>query len=258
MQNGADPFIKDAEGLNAFQNIKNIKKRVIFTGSISHKENKIVSERLNNIVINSKGIIPLLEEINKKVINEMNDAANKKLYTNAAVSKYIKNPQYEFNDTYNSNKINNILKIGNKYYYILCVGVPSYVNGKTEYLDSYISVWEINGSLSISQISSMNAGRFVSGFNGIPLSDDINIVSKNQYLTIEDHANFEEKEYKYYTFVIDNDTFYLDRISLLDSRNNVHTLYLYSDKDTARLTMHDISYTLINSVLGINYYGIYK
>lgn len=242
----------------------NDKKEIIALVSVmSKKENMEVFNKFKDFSLEANDINMLLENVNKKVIDEMNNML-KKEYKNKEAAK-IKSG-YEFNtliekaDTRNFNfgekkeYADNLIKVGDNFYYIFSAGVPIDRGGQMEYLDSYTSIWLIKGPLSIAQFGNVSAS-FVGGFNGLPLSSDINIVSKGDYFTLEDYAHFEKRKYtfKYYTFKAEDGIFYLNQISLLD--NKTSTIYKYNSKDNSRITIDDISYSFANALIGANYYG---
>ena len=232
---------------------------------MSKKENMEVFNKFKDFSLEANDINMLLENVNKKVIDEMNNML-KKEYKNKEAAK-IKSG-YEFNtliekaDTRNFNfgekkeYADNLIKVGDNFYYIFSAGVPIDRGGQMEYLDSYTSIWLIKGPLSIAQFGNVSAS-FAGGFNGLPLSSDINIVSKGDYFTLEDYAHFEKRKYtfKYYTFKAEDGIFYLNQISLLDNNNKTSTIYKYNSKDNSRITIDDISYSFANALIGANYYG---
>lgn len=244
----------------------NDKKEIIALVSVmSKKENMEVFNKFKDFSLEANDINMLLENVNKKVIDEMNNML-KKEYKNKEAAK-IKSG-YEFNtliekaDTRNFNfgekkeYADNLIKVGDNFYYIFSAGVSIDRGGQMEYLDSYTSIWLIKGPLSIAQFGNVSAS-FVGGFNGLPLSSDINIVSKGDYFTLEDYAHFEKRKYtfKYYTFKAEDGIFYLNQISLLDNNNKTSTIYKYNSKDNSRITIDDISYSFANALIGANYYG---
>lgn len=256
VKSGADMSISD----------DNDKKEIIALVSVmSKKENMEVFNKFKDFSLEANDINMLLENVNKKVIDEMNNML-KKEYKNKEAAK-IKSG-YEFNtliekaDTRNFNfgekkeYADNLIKVGDNFYYIFSAGVPIDRGGQMEYLDSYTSIWLIKGPLSIAQFGNVSAS-FVGGFNGLPLSSDINIVSKGDYFTLEDYAHFEKRKYtfKYYTFKAEDGIFYLNQISLLDNNNKTSTIYKYNSKDNSRITIDDISYSFANALIGANYYG---
>ena len=262
IENGADMTIKDGSGKKALDYLKNKKDILEIVASISMKENSIVSEKFRNFTIESDDIDSLLNEINKKVISEANNLL-KKEYSGKPSAKL----KYEFNtiiENINAKNFNfgekknltsYLKKVGNDYYYIMSVGAPVQAKEQIEYLDSYTSLWLIKGPLSIAQFGGRSA-RFVGGFNGMPLTEDINIVSKGDYFTLEDYSHFGNSLYnfKYYTFKKENNDFYLDRISLIDNRKRETVLYRYDRRDAIRVSMDEVSYSLIGALLGMNYY----
>ena len=256
VKSGADMSISD----------DNDKKEIIALVSVmSKKENMEVFNKFKDFSLEANDINMLLENVNKKVIDEMNNML-KKEYKNKEAAK-IKSG-YEFNtliekaDTRNFNfgekkeYADNLIKVGDNFYYIFSAGVPIDRGGQMEYLDSYTSIWLIKGPLSIAQFGNVSAS-FAGGFNGLPLSSDINIVSKGDYFTLEDYAHFEKRKYtfKYYTFKAEDGIFYLNQISLLDNNNKTSTIYKYNSKDNSRITIDDISYSFANALIGANYYG---
>lgn len=244
----------------------NDKKEIIALVSVmSKKENMEVFNKFKDFSLEANDINMLLENVNKKVIDEMNNML-KKEYKNKEAAK-IKSG-YEFNtliekaDTRNFNfgekkeYADNLIKVGDNFYYIFSAGVPIDRGGQMEYLDSYTSIWLIKGPLSIAQFGNVSAS-FAGGFNGLPLSSDINIVSKGDYFTLEDYAHFEKRKYtfKYYTFKAEDGMFYLNQISLLDNNDKTSTIYKYNSKDNSRITIDDISYSFADALIGANYYG---
>lgn len=242
--------------------LKNKKDILEIVASISMRENAIVSEKFRNFRAEANDIDDLLNQINDKVISEMNNLL-KKEYSSKPASKlkYKFNTIIEnidtrgFNFGEKTNLTSYIKKVGDNNYYIMSVGAPIQSKGQTEYLDSYTSLWLVEGSLSIAQFGSRNA-YFIGGFNGMPLTEDINIVSKGDYFTLEDYSHFGNSQYdfKYYTFKKEKDNFYLDRISLIDNRKRESILYRYERKDLTRASIDEVSYTLIRTFLGMNYY----
>lgn len=262
IENGADLNIIDNNNKKALDYLKNEKDILDIVAAISMRENTIVSQKFRNFTVEANDIENLLNQINDKVIREMNSLL-KKEYSSKPSSKLkykfntiIENiDTRDFNFGEKTNLTNYIKKVGDNYYYIISVGAPIKSRGQTEYLDSYTSLWLIKGSLSIAQFGNRNA-YFVGGFNGIPLTEDINIVSKGDYFTLEDYSHFGNFQYnfKYYTFKKEKDNFYLDRISLIDNRKRESILYRYERKDLTRASIDEVSYTLIRTFLGMNYY----
>ena len=262
IENGADMTIKDGSGKKALDYLKNKKDILDIVANISAKENHIVSEKFRNFTAESDDIDSLLNEINNKVISEMNKLL-KKEYSGKPSAKL----KYEFNTIVENAGARNfdfgermdltscLKKVGNDYYYIMSVGAPINASGQREYLDSYTSLWLIKGPVSIAQFGKRSAS-FVGGFNGMPLTEDINIVSKGDYFTLEDYSHFGSSQYdfKYYTFKKENGEFYLDKISLSDNRKKETTLYKYDRKDLKRVRMDEVSYSFIGAYLGMNYY----
>ncbi|WP_432633926.1 ankyrin repeat domain-containing protein [Brachyspira sp.] len=262
IENGADMSITDDRGKKALDYLKNKKDILEIVANISMKENYIVSEKFRNFTAESDDIDSLLNEINNKVISEMNKLL-KKEYSGKPSAKL----KYEFNTIIENANARNfdfgeredltscLKKVGNDYYYIMSVGAPISSIGQREYLDSYTSLWLIKGVLSIVQFGKRSAS-FVGGFNGMPLTEDINIVSKGDYFTLEDYSHFGDSKYdfKYYTFKKENGEFYLDRISLIDNRKRETALYRYNSRDRVRVSMDEVSYSLIGAFLGMNYY----
>lgn len=262
IENGADMTIKDDRGKRALDYLKNKKDILEIVANISMKENYIVSEKFINFTAESDDIDSLLNEINDKVISEMNKLL-KKEYSGKPSAKL----KYQFNTIIENANTRNfdfgertdltscLKKVGNDYYYIMSVGAPIDASGQREYLDSYTSLWLIKGPVSIAQFGKRSAS-FVGGFNGMPLTEDINIVSKGDYFTLEDYSHFGSSQYdfKYYTFKKENGEFYLDKISLSDNRKKETTLYKYDRKDLKRVRMDEVSYSFIGAYLGMNYY----
>ena len=262
IENGADMSVKDNSGKKALDYLKNKKAILETVANISMKENYIVSEKFRNFTAESDDINSLLNEINDKVISEMNNLL-KKEYSGKPSAKL----KYEFNTIIENVGARNfdfgertdltscLKKVGNDYYYITSVGAPINSSGQREYLDSYTSLWLIKGPVSIAQFGKRSAS-FVGGFNGMPLTEDINIVSKGDYFTLEDYSHFGNSQYdfKYYTFKKENGEFYLDRISLIDNRKRETALYRYNSRDTKHVLIDEVSYSLIGAYLGMNYY----
>ena len=262
IENGADMTIKDGSGKKALDYLKNKKDILEIVANISMKENYIVSEKFINFTAESDDMDSLLNEINNKVISEMNKLL-KKEYSGKPSAKL----KYQFNTIIENANTRNfdfgertdltscLKKVGNDYYYIMSVGAPINASGQREYLDSYTSLWLIKGPVSIAQFGKRSAS-FVGGFNGMPLTADINIVSKGDYFTLEDYSHFGSSQYdfKYYTFKKENGEFYLDKISLSDNRKKETTLYKYDRKDLKRVRMDEVSYSFIGAFLGMNYY----
>lgn len=262
IENGADMSIRDNSGKKALDYLKNKKSILETVANISMRENYIVSEKFRNFTAESDDIDSLLNEINNKVIYEMNNLL-KKEYSSKPSAKL----KYEFNTIIENASARNfdfgertdltscLKKVGNDYYYIMSVGAPINSSRQREYLDSYTSLWLIRGPVSIAQFGKRSAS-FVGGFNGMPLTEDINIVSKGDYFTLEDYSHFGDSQYdfKYYTFKKENGEFYLDRISLIDNRKRETILYRYNSRDTTRVTIDEVSYSLIGAYLGMNYY----
>lgn len=262
IENGADMAIKDGSGKKALDYLKNKKDILDIVANISAKENHIVSEKFRNFTAESDDIDSLLNEINNKVISEMNKLL-KKEYSGKPSAKL----KYQFNTIIKNANTRNfdfgdrtdltscLKKVGNDYYYIMSVGAPIDASGQREYLDSYTSLWLIKGPVSIAQFGKRSAS-FVGGFNGMPLTEDINIVSKGDYFTLEDYSHFGSSQYdfKYYTFKKENGEFYLDRISLIDNRKRETSLYRYNSRDSKRVTIDEVSYSFIGAFLGMNYY----
>lgn len=265
IDNGADMSISDDNDKKAFDYISDKKEIIALVSVMSKKENMEVFNKFKDFSLEADDINMLLENVNKKVIDEMNNML-KKEYKDKEAAK-VKS-EYEFNtliekaDTRNFNfgekkeYTDNIMKVGDNFYYIFSAGVPIDRGGQMEYLDSYTSIWLIKGPLSIAQFGNVSAS-FVGGFNGLPLSSDINIVSKGDYFTLEDYAHFEKRKYtfKYYTFKAEDGIFYLNQISLLDNNDKTSTIYKYDSKDNSRMTIDDISYSFADALIGANYYG---
>ncbi|WIH89425.1 ankyrin repeat domain-containing protein [Brachyspira pilosicoli] len=262
IDNGADIYIKDNDKKIAFNYINNTKNVMEIIYTVSKEENNIISSKFENSNIKANTIEELLENINKKVIDEMNNALKKEYknklassakekYSLNTISKPINLRNYTFEEITDYKKY--IKKVGNNYYYIFSVGVQKDRGVQKEYLDSYTSIWKINGNLSMSQFGERSAD-FVTGFDGIALSDNINIVTKGNYITIEDYPNFEEYYSRYYTFELSNGDFYLDRISFSDNKYITITTYKYNNKDNIRMRMNEISYIFGLSILEGNYY----
>ncbi len=262
IENGADMTIKDGSGKKALDYLKNKKDILEIVANISMRENSIVSEKFRNFTAESDDMDSLLNEINNKVISEMNKLL-KKEYSDKPSAKL----KYEFNTIIENANARDfdfgertdlascLKKVGNEYYYITSVGAPINASGQREYLDSWTSLWLIKGPVSIAQFGKRSAS-FVGGFNGMPLTEDINIVSKGDYFTLEDYSHFGDSKYdfKYYTFKKENGEFYLDRISLIDNRKRETILYRYNSRDRTRVSIDEVSYTLIGAYLGMNYY----
>lgn len=264
IDNGADIYLKDNDKKIAFNYINNKKHVMEIISTVSEEENNIISSKFRNSNIKANSIEELLENINKKVIDEMNNALKKEYknklsaktrekYSFNFISKPINLKYHTFEEIIDYKEY--IKKIGNNYYYIFSVGIQKDRGVQKEYLDSYTSIWKINGNLSMSQFAESSAD-FVTGFDGIALSDDINIVTKENYITIEDYPNFGDGEYysRYYTFELSNGDFYLDRISFSDNSYITITSYKYNNKDNIRMRMNDISYIFGLSILESNYY----
>ena len=262
IENGADMTIKDGSGKKALDYLKNKKDILETVANISMRENSIVSEKFRNFTAESDDMDSLLEKINNKVISEMNKLL-KKEYSGKPSAKL----KYEFNTIVENVGARNfdfgertdlascLKKVGNEYYYITSVGAPINSSMQREYLDSWTSLWLIKGPVSIAQFGKRSAS-FVGGFNGMPLTEDINIVSKGDYFTLEDYSHFGDSKYdfKYYTFKKEDGEFYLDRISLIDNRKRETILYRYNSRDRTRVSIDEVSYTLIGAYLGMNYY----
>ena len=262
IENGADMTIKDGSGKKALDYLKNKKDILETVANIYIKENNIVSEKFRNFTAESDDMDSLLEKINNKVISEMNKLL-KKEYSGKPSAKL----KYEFNTIIENANARNfdfgertdltscLKKVGSEYYYIMSVGAPINTSGQREYLDSWTSLWLIKGPVSIAQFGKRSAS-FVGGFNGMPLTEDINIVSKGDYFTLEDYSHFGDSKYdfKYYTFKKENGEFYLDRISLIDNRKRETILYGYNSRDKMRVSIDEVSYSLIGAYLGMNYY----
>ena len=77
IENGADMTIKDGSGKKALDYLKNKKDILDIVANISAKENYIVSEKFINFTAESDDIDSLLNEINNKVISEMNKLLKK-------------------------------------------------------------------------------------------------------------------------------------------------------------------------------------
>lgn len=262
IENGADMNMTDNSGKKALDYLKNKKDILGIVTALSMRENNIVSEKFRNLSIETDDIDSLLNEVNKKVIAEMNNLL-KKEYSDkpASKSKYEFNAMIEKIDARNFDFGNKtdfksyLKKIGDNYYYIFSVGAPVRTSLQAKYLDSYTSLWLIKGSLSVSQFGKREA-YFIGGFNGMPLTEDINIVSKGDYFTLEDYYYFgnSQYEFKYYTFKTENGIFYLDRISAIDNRQKESVLYRYDRKDSFRVKIDEVSYAFMSAFLGMNYY----
>ena len=259
---GADMTIKDGSGKKALDYLKNKKDILEIVANISMRENYIVSEKFRNFTAESDDMDSLLEKINNKVISEMNKLL-KKEYSDKPSAKL----KYEFNTIIENANARNfdfgertdlascLKKVGSEYYYIMSVGAPINSSMQREYLDSWTSLWLIKGPVSIAQFGNRSAS-FACGFNGMPLTEDINIVSKGDYFTLEDYSHFGDSKYdfKYYTFKKEDGEFYLDRISLIDNRKRETILYRYNSRDRTRVSIDEVSYSLIGAYLGMNYY----
>lgn len=140
---------------------------------------------------------------------------------------YDKFKLYEYDGV--NNEINSIIEIDGKNYYLSSIAVDNgspYGRWGESITDQYISFWEINDNNAV----------FIGGiFFPFMHYSFTYAVHKVKYITIEymDHYSLVNK---YYTFKLDNNMFYLDRISSENGleNNKVDIYYKYNDNDAVK------------------------